>query len=355
MCQCLVKPSNGAQYQYHNNLQAAPTTINMKIAVTGSSGFIGQVLVPLLLGQGHVLNLLTRQPVSTNNQENITFIHGDLLQQNSLNRLVAGMDVVINVAAMISISDAADKNAFKVNTEGTSLLLAAAQRAAVRRFIHVSSVAAFEQAPYDEPMDESWGPATAQPYSYDASKVIAQATALAYNSNNFEVIVLAPTAVTGPFDQRPSLLGKAVINMYKGNVPALFPGGVDFVDVRDVAAAIASALTRGVPGNTYLLSGRWVSLKNLSREVYKAKGKNKVLPILPLWLAFGLLPLVKLWARITGGQPYYTRAAIYQVIHSNKKIDHSKATAALDYKPRPFEETIKDEIDWFKKKGFLGD
>ncbi len=119
----------------------------MKIAVTGASGFIGQVLVPLLSGQGHSLQLLTRQSVPAATQANIVYILGDLLQVHSLNRLVAGTDVVINAAAMISISDAADKEAFKVNTEGTRLLLAAAKQAGVKRFIHVSSVAAFEQAP----------------------------------------------------------------------------------------------------------------------------------------------------------------------------------------------------------------
>jgi len=327
----------------------------MKIAVTGASGFIGQVLNPLLKGQGHTLRLLTRQPVQASNQENIAFIHGDLLQQNSLNRLVAGADIVIHLAASISVSDNADAEAFQVNTEGTRLLLAAAQQAGVRRFIHLSSVAAFEQMPYDEPMNESRGPATAQPNSYDASKVIAQATALACNSSGFEVIVLAPTAVTGPFDQRPSLLGKAIINMYKGKVPALFPGGVDFVDVRDVAAAIVSTLTDGVPGNVYLLSGEWVSLKTLGMLVASIKGKRKGPPVLPLGLVFGLLPLVKLWARITGQPPYYSRQAVHQLIRSNKRIDHSMAMAALHFKPRPFEKTIRDEIKWFRDNGFLDD
>ncbi len=339
----MARPLNGIHFN--------DTT--MKIAVTGASGYVGSILVAMLTAQGHSLQLLNRglMPISSN--ENTEIIQGDLLQEESLNRLVAGADVVIHSAAVISISDNIDKAAFEVNTKGTDLLLAAAQRAGIKRFIYVSSIAAFEQWPCDEPMNENRGTANALPYSYAASKGIAQAAALACNSDNFEVLVLAPSAIAGPFDQRPSLMGKGIISMYKGNLPAIFPGGVDFVDVRDVAAAIVSALTGGEPGNAYLLCGEWLSLQALNQEIAAIKGKKRITPVLPLRLVLGLLPLINLWARITNRPPVYTRQAVEQVIYSNKHIDHSKATAALNFKPRPIAETIRDEVEWFKQNGFF--
>ncbi len=126
-----------------------------------------------------------------------------------------------------------------------------------------------------------------------------------------------------------------------------------FVAVRDVAAAIVSALTGGIPGNVYLLSGEWLSLKTLNRQIAAIKGKNTMIPVLPLRLVLGLLPLINLWARITGSLPYYTRQAVEQLIYSNKRIDHSRATAALNFMPRPFAETLRDEIGWFRQNGFL--
>jgi len=325
----------------------------MKVAITGASGFIGKVLVPLLSAQGHALQLLSRATAAATASDNIRFIHGDLLQEASLKRLVAGADVVIHLAAMITMGDEMDKDAFELNTGGTRLLLAAARQAGVRRFIYLSSVTAFEQAPYDEPMDERRGPATALPYSYTASKVMAQAAALDSNNSGFEVIVLAPTAVIGPMDERPSMMGKAIISMYKGNLPALFPGGVDFVDVRDVAAAIVSALTGGESGKVYLLSGEWLTLKALNRQIAAIKGKRSMIPVLPLGLVLGLLPFINWWARITGSAPYYTRQAVDQLIYSNKRIDHSKAAAALHFRPRPIAETVSDEIAWFRQNGFF--
>ena len=322
----------------------------MKIAITGASGFIGSVLVPLLRADGHTLRLLTRSPRT---QDGITFIKGDLLHEESLKTLVAGVDVVIHLAAIISIDDRAGEDTFRVNTSGTSLLLAAAKAAGVQRFIHISSVTAFNQSPYEGHMNESRALATTTGHNYDTSKAASQATALAANDTGFEVIVLAPTAVTGPFDYKPSLLGKAVINIYNGKIPALFPGGVDFVDVRDVAAAIVSSLTRGTPGSAYLLSGQWVSLRSLSAEIGVVKGRKISLATIPLWLVFGMLPLVRFWSRITGGPPYYTKQSVHNLIYSNKNIDSSRARSELQFNPRPFSETIRDMITWFRQNGFL--
>lgn len=325
----------------------------MRIAITGASGYIGTVLTPLLLSHGHTLRLLTRKPVPANPPDGIEFVYGHLLDPESLQELVAEADVVIHLAAMISVDDKPNEQLFLVNTSGTRSLAAAALQAGVKRFIHLSSVTAFNQAPYNERMDESRGVATDIQHSYDHSKAVSQAIALEYNGNGMEVIVLAPTAVMGPYDQQPSLIGKAIMNIYKGKIPALFPGGVDFVDVRDVAGAIVNAISMGRPGKAYLLNGEWVSLVTLSKETGRIKGKSISLPVVPLWLVFSMLPLVRMLAALRGGPPFYTRQSVNNLIYSNKKIDHSKAQAELQFQPRAFTETLQDTIDWFKQTGAI--
>jgi dihydroflavonol-4-reductase len=325
----------------------------MRIAITGASGYIGSVLTPLLLSRGHQLRLLTRKQPPAHIPDGVEYVYGHLLDNESLQQLVAAADVVIHLAAMISVDDKPDENLFLVNTSGTRLLAAAALQAGVKRFIHLSSVTAYNQAPFDKPMDESRAPATDVQHSYDHSKAVSQAIALEYNGNGMEVIVLAPTAVMGPYDQQPSLIGKAVVNIYNGKIPALFPGGVDFVDVRDVAGAIINALSGGIPGKVYLLSGQWTSLVTLSKETGRIKGKRISLPVVPLWLVFSMLPLVRMLAALRGGPPFYTRQSVYNLIYSNKKIDHSRAAAALNFQPRPFTETLQDTIEWFKQTGAI--
>ena len=313
----------------------------MTIAVTGSTGFIGNVLVPLLAR--HDVRVLVRKPAAAATAGGPTQVIGDLLDAASLNCLVTGAEVVIHIAAAVDISDRLDPQTVAVNIDGTRLLLDAARRAGVRRFIYISSVAAFEQAPYYEPLDATRPLCTDRRRPYDYTKATAQALVLA--CRDMEVIVLAPTAVLGPYDYRPSLLGKAIIALRRGRVPALFPGGVDFVDVRDVAEAIVAALTRGVPGRVYLLAGDWAPLRvmNTGRSV----------PELPLWLVWLGLPFVKAWARLTGAAPYYTRQAVYNVIYSNRLVDAGPAMADLGFRPRPLQQTLNDTIAWFQQQGML--
>ncbi|HEY0274179.1 MAG TPA: NAD-dependent epimerase/dehydratase family protein [Chitinophaga sp.] len=326
----------------------------MKIAITGATGFLGTTLLPLLLEAGHSLRLLVRHPPPqqpANGQ--VEYLEGALGNTGTMQLLVQGADAVIHLAAVIALDDRPDEKMFYINTEGTRILLEAAQQAGVKRFIHLSSVTAYNQAPYDKLLNEDRPLQAATQYTYEHSKAASQAIALSYNGQGLEVIVLAPTAILGPNDQRPSLLGKAVIRIYRGSIPALFPGGVNFVDVRDVASAIVTALTGGTPGKAYLLGGEWATLVTFSRYIGIVKGKKIALPVLPLWLVFLLLPAVKWWARIRGGPPFYTKQSVYNLIYSNKKIDHSRASAELQFRPRPLTTTLTDAINWFKQTGQL--
>ena len=360
----------------------------MKIAVTGASGFIGAVLVPLLQDAGHELRLLTRERLppgdapaqtadaraeaadvraeaadvraetadarkdSADIDAHITqWIAGDILDKESLQRLVAGVDAVIHLAAMISMKDGPDEMLIRVNVTGTRLLAEAAKEAGVKRFIHVSSAAAFEQAPYDQPLDETKELIQTTKYSYPYSKAVSQGVALEYNDSQMAVLILAPTAVLGPYDHEPSLLGGGMLKLYRGSIPAVFPGGVDMVDVRDVACAIVSALFHGAPGSTYLLSGQYATLSQVNQMVCDVKGKRKNLPVLPLWPILAVLPVLHGWSRVTGATALYTRQSVDSLLYSNRKIDHAKARRELGFHPRPLAETIRDTIAWFKKEG----
>ncbi len=273
--------------------------------------------------------------------------------KESLRRLAAGVDAVIHLAAMISMNDSPDETLIEVNVTGTRLLAEAAQEAGVKRFIHVSSAAAYEQAPYDQPLNENKELVKDTKYSYPHSKAISQQVALEYNNARLTVLVLAPTAVLGPYDHEPSLLGGGILKLYRGSIPAVFPGGIDMVDVRDVAGAIASALFHGSPGNTYLLSGHYATLSQLNELVSGIKGKKKSLPVVPLWPILLALPVMNAWTKVVGASVLYTRQSVDNLLYSNQKIDHAKARRELGFHPRPLAETIRDTIGWFKKNSVI--
>jgi dihydroflavonol-4-reductase len=190
-------------------------------------------------------------------------------------------------------------------------------------------------------------------YAYDRSKLAGQQIALEANNREIEVLVINPTSIIGPYDFKPSLMGKVIIDLYKGRLPFIFNGGFDFCDCRDVAHAIVNATTMGRAGQAYLLAGKWYSLKQLAQLLSTASSK-KINPVaLPAAAAKAGLPFVKLLGAIQRKEPLYTIEALDAIFTGNRFISSAKAAAELNYTPRPFEETIHDTFHWFKNKGYL--
>jgi dihydroflavonol-4-reductase len=137
-------------------------------------------------------------------------------------------------------------------------------------------------------------------------------------------------------------------------LPALIQGGYDWVDVRDVTCATITAMEKGTKGERYLLSGHWMTLEHISELVSKITDRHTRRITCPTWLARVGLPFINLYCSFYDKEPLYTRDSIYTLRTSHRNISHEKATKELDFKPRPFEETIKDTLAWFEKQGFLG-
>lgn len=112
----------------------------MKLALTGGTGFVGAHLLDAAVAAGHHVLALTRREQPP--REHVTWILGDLHDRSALEQLVEDADAAIHVAGVISAQTAA---AFENgNVIGTLAFLAAATAGGVRRFVHVSSLAARE-------------------------------------------------------------------------------------------------------------------------------------------------------------------------------------------------------------------
>ncbi len=112
----------------------------MRIAITGGTGFVGAHLIEAALAAGHEVAALTRREQTP--RSGVSWIAGALDDRDPLRRLATGADAVIHVAALLN---APDQAAFdQANVTGTLAMLAAATAGGVRRFVHVSSLAARE-------------------------------------------------------------------------------------------------------------------------------------------------------------------------------------------------------------------
>lgn len=325
----------------------------MKITITGATGHLGSAVLPELFRRNHVVKALVREKHYSFEGMPVEMIHGDLLHTGTLHALMKDCDALIHCAAVISIHGDPLGMVHQTNVEGTRLAMETAKECGIKRVVHISSIHAFNQRPSDMELDEQREKVTEKAFAYDRSKKAGQEIALAMNQHGMEVLVVNPTSIVGPYDHKPSKMGKVIIDLYKGRLPFVFDGGFDFCDCRDVANAIVNALTMGRPGESYLLAGKWHSFKQLVQLVSKASLKKiKAVSLPPLIGKIGL-PVINAMAWVGKTEPLYTREALEAICAGNRKISSAKAMQELNYSIRPFEETIADTFKWFQQKGYL--
>lgn len=324
----------------------------MKIALTGATGHVGTNLCRLLVAENHQVKVLIHNDEKGLAGLPLERVKGNVLSESDLITLCDGCEVVIHLAAVVTIHKR-DANALTVNIESCKNLLNAARTTGIRKIIHFSSIHAFEQNPPDRGLDETRNLALGYSASYNYSKAWSQKMMIEASSDEMEVVVLNPTAIMGPFDFKPSLVGNAIIRFYKGQMPGLIPGGYDWVDVRDVCEAAVQAIEKGKGGECYLLPGSWHSLEELAREITRQGGHPPPRLRLPSWVASAGVPFLNLYATLRKKIPLYTSVSLETLKNSHRNISGLKAKAALSMTCRPFAETIADTLSWFKANGYI--
>ncbi len=325
----------------------------MKIAVTGASGHIGTNLCQELIHQGHSVKALIHRNDRGIKDLPLEFVKGDLMDPASLSSLVQGTEVVFHLAAVISIQVKKEEDLLKKNVGGTKNIIQAAQEEGVRRFIHFSSIHALVQEPFDQILDENRALALKDRVQYSRSKALAELAVTDAVKEGLDAVILNPTAVIGPLDYTPSLLGRALILMYSGKIPALVRGGYDWVDVRDVAQAAVTSIKKGEKGERYLLSGHWKTLCELTELICEISGEKVKRLTCSTGLARIGLPFLRFYSRLRGTPPLYTKDSLDILKTGHSCVSSEKANRCFGYKPRPIEETLRDTFDWFSTNGFM--
>jgi len=325
----------------------------LTVVVTGAAGHVGANLMRALLAQGRPVRALIHKNRRATEELDTEVVCGDVCDLSSLCNAFDGAEVVYHLAANISLSMSEWPLLELVNVIGTRNVVEACLRCGVRRLVHFSSIHALTQKPKDIPIDESRSLVDSQHCPpYDRSKAAGEKEVRKGIERGLDTIIINPTAVIGPHDYQPSHFGEALLALANRKLPALVTGGFDWVDVRDVVEGATRAEARAPAGAKYLLSGHWVSIRELATIVEEITGIPAHRLFFPLWLAHIGAPLATTLARLTGKRPLYTSVSL-RALRSNRNISHERATRDLDYHPRPFKETIIDTLSWFEGSGQL--
>jgi len=323
--------------------------------VTGATGFLGSHVARVLADNGADMRLLVR---SSSNPRNIEGLRadralGDLRDPASLEKAMAGCDVVFHVAADYRLWVRDPNEMYRSNVEGTRAILEAARKNGVRRVVYTSSVATIGFTRNGYPANEDSPVSLADMIGhYKRSKFMAEQLALEAGRSGLQVVVVNPTTPVGDQDVKPTPTGRIVVDFLKRKFPAYVETGLNLVDVRECASGHVTALEKGKSGERYILGGENVTLKQILDKLAKITGLPSPILKLPYIFAYaaGIADEI-VTGRLRGREP---RATIDTVRMGAKKMFASsdKAERDLGWKIVPVESALRRAVEWFRGNGY---
>jgi dihydroflavonol-4-reductase len=327
----------------------------VRAVVTGASGHLGGNLVRALLDAGSSVRAVDVRRGPGLEGLDVEFMTGDVLDGESLRRAFAGADVVYHLAARISVAGDPDGTVWRVNVDGARHAAEAALACGVRRFVHCSSLHAYDVEAAGGPVDEG-GPRSARPALpvYDRSKAAGEEEVRRVTGRGLDAVIVNPSGVVGPVDVEPSRLGRVLLAMFRGRMPAVVAGAFDWVDVRDVASALMAAAANGRTGENYLVSGHRATVGELAGMAASGAGRRAPAVTAPMSVArVAATVAVRVAGRRRAGGLLLTPEALLPLA-SDPVVVGAKAGRELGHRPRPLADTVRDLHASFRSQGRLG-
>lgn len=308
------------------------------IVVTGGAGFIGSNFVHWVLENQPsvhvtVLDALTyagnRANLEGCDEDRMTFVHGDICDEQLVDELFASADACVHFAAESHNDNSiADPSPFlRTNVQGTYTLLQAARKHGVR-FHHISTDEVYGDLALDDPArfteDSPYRPSSPYSSTKAASDMLVRAWVRTYGVN---ATISNCSNNYGPYQHIEKFIPRQITNILSGLRPKLYGDGLnvrDWIHTEDHSSAVWAILEGGRKGETYLIG---------------ADGEKNNLEVLrAILVAMGKQPDDFDWVRDRPG-------------HDRRyAIDSSKLRRELGWQPRHtnFDEGLAATIEWYR-------
>lgn len=319
----------------------------VRVFLTGGTGFIGGEIARLLRVRGDEVRALVRDPAraAALRELGCDLVQGDLSDEAALVDACRGMTHVVHAAAVYAVGVPASRRDELVdaNVRGTERVLGAALTAGITKAVYVSTVAVFGDTG-GEVAHEAWQ-RTARGFTsvYEETKTCAHKRAQEIAARGLPLVIVQPGVVYGPGD--PSTFGELLSQLLAGTLPALpFPDlGVTPVHRDDVAVGVLLALDDGVPGQSYVLAGQPLRVRELVAELAELAGRRAPRTV-PTLLLRALAPAGRLVGPALGFPPN-----LRELISSSDGVTFwasgDRARTELGWTSRPLREGLQQLVD----------
>ena len=323
--------------------------------VTGATGFVGAAVARALHRAGHRLRLTTRPgggalPPGTPPAEIVPL---DLAAPATFAPALRGCRYLFHVAADYRLWVPDEAAMRHVNIDGSLALLRAAAAAGVERSLYTSSVAALGLTADGSPADETT-PIKPEHHlgAYKKSKYDAEQAVRALAAAGQNIVIVNPSTPVGPGDVKPTPTGQMVRDAAAGRMPAYVDTGLNIVHVDDVAQGHLLALAKGRAGESYILGGENLMLRELLALIAAQTGRKPPTLRLPITPLMPLAWVMERIADITGKTPLMT-PEILAMARKKMFFTSARAQAELGYQPRPAAAAVADALTWLRAQGLL--
>lgn len=325
-----------------------------KILVTGGAGFIGRHLVKILNDKGakvRVLDIARKPREFTCNTE---YIRGSVLNRELVRSVISDADQVYHLAALPALWSA-DKNQFyKINLQGTKIVLEESQDAGVEKIIYTSTAAilkSYKNRSHELISEKSKMPELEEmPGDYSRSKWLAHNEAETAAKKGAPVVIVYPSAPVGPGDINNTPPTRMISDFLHRRLPAYMDCWMNLISVEEVALGHLLAAQNGAPGEGYILANKNLKLG----QFLKIIGDDTGIPVpkfkIPYAASFASAYLLEFIAnRVTNKTPMASIEGV-RIAGMKMKFDNSKARSLLGLPSYSVDEAVISCARWLQKK-----
>lgn len=325
-----------------------------KILITGATGMLGAHLMWNLLQKGHSIRAIKRKTSSLNqtekifkfyndkiglHEDKIEWVEGDVMQAESLQNAMKGIDIVYHCAAMVSFADSPEK-LLEINIQGTQNVLNAAKQNQIKKLCFVSSIGALDSSDKDKIIDEScFGNPKENSSPYSQSKYLSEKLVWDAMQEGLNAVIVNPGVILGYANDNNGSM--QIFTAVRNGLPIYTLGGSGYVSVEDVCRAMILLTESDIKAEHFVLVSENLSNKELLFMMADAMLTRRPYIHGTRWLLMNLASIMEFIQKVSGKKMILdkgtARVALSRSYYSSEKIKKE-----LGFEFSPIKKCVKE-------------